>query len=634
MDYNSFTQADNQRTDAQPERKWWTVSKQDMPGSIQATVSFLQQHQGARQTQYLISSRLYGNQNVMGVNGLSYSKVASTSSQLKDRISYNVCQSTVDTVTAKIAKNKPRPYFLTSGGDYKVQRKAKKLTKFVDGLFYENEMYALGTQIFRDAAIWGTGIVKVFNSNGRVKVERALLSELYVDEVEGFYGSPRQLHQVRNVDRQVLIDCFPKSAAKIREANRATPDSRSMDNVSDQVTVCESWHLPSGPEAKDGLHVIVINNAVLHVEYYNKDFFPFACFHWSKRLHGYWGQGLIEQIQNIQLEINKLLWVIQRSMHLMGSFKILAENGSKIVKAHLDNDIGTIINYTGTPPTYVTPPIVAPEVYAHLQTLKNAAYEQAGISQLSAAAKKPDGLNSGKALREYNDIESDRFMTIGQAFERFFLDVAKLGISEARSIYGKDEDFSVKVPGKKFIETIRWEEVDLAEDEYVMKCYPVSSLPQDPAGRLQTIQEYAQAGFLNPREARRLLDFPDLEQIENLANAQEERIHEILEAIVDWDMDKEDNPYEAPEPYYNLDLCQELALQYYAEGKCSNLEEEKLDLIRQFIDQCNMLREKAMEPQEPAAGLVNPQAAPQAPQQSDLIPNNPALSVVPGGQGQ
>ena len=47
----------------------------------------------------------------------------------------------------KMAKNRPKPLFLTSGGDYKLIRKAKKLTKFCDGIFYENEAYKLGPEI-------------------------------------------------------------------------------------------------------------------------------------------------------------------------------------------------------------------------------------------------------------------------------------------------------------------------------------------------------------------------------------------------------------------------------------------------------------------------------------------------------
>ena len=48
------------------------------------------------------------------------------SAPFKDRISYNICQSAVDTVTSKISKNKPRPYYVTSAGDHEQQAKAKK----------------------------------------------------------------------------------------------------------------------------------------------------------------------------------------------------------------------------------------------------------------------------------------------------------------------------------------------------------------------------------------------------------------------------------------------------------------------------------------------------------------------------
>lgn len=607
------------------DRKWWTLSKDEMPSAINGVTKFLHDHQSRRETQNLISARLYGNLSIMGLNGLTYSKVASVQNSLKERISYNVCQSVVDTLAAKIAKNKPKPLFLTSGADYKLQRKAKKLDKFTEGIFYENEAYKLGPRVFRDSCIFDAGLVHVFNHFGRVKYERVIPMEIYVDEVEAFYGEPRQLHWVKNVDRAVLIDMFPEKKAKILATASATPDNLGgYENVSDVVTVRGSWHLPSGPDAKDGMHVITTISDLLDSYDWNKPYFPFAFLKYSDRQFGFWGQGLVEQIQNIQLEINKLLWVVQRSMHLAGSFKLLLENSSKIIKEHLNNDIGAIITYTGQPPTYVTPPIVQPEVYQHLLTLKNAAYEQAGISQLSAASQKPAGLNSGKALREYNDIETDRFMVTGQAYERFFLDLAKLTIATAEDIYADTKEYKVKVPGKKFIETIDWKDVDLDEDEYVMKLYPVSSLPSTPEGRLQTVQEFAQAGFISPRTARKLLDFPDLEQVEDLANSQEDYLHEILEKIV------EEGIYTAPEPYDDLQLAQELALEYYSQGKCAGLEEEKLDLLRQFIDQINEMKSAAQaaalqQAQAMQAAQNPPQAQPQPAPQSDLIPNVPGV---------
>ena len=93
----------------------------------------------------------------------------------------------------------------------------------------------------------------------------------------------------------------------------------------------ESYHLQSGPDANDGLHTINIAEGNLFEEPWEKDYFPYARFSWCKRLYGYWGQGLVEQVQAIQLEVNKLLWVIQRSMHLAGSFKVFIENGPALI---------------------------------------------------------------------------------------------------------------------------------------------------------------------------------------------------------------------------------------------------------------------------------------------------------------
>jgi hypothetical protein len=332
-------------------------------------------------------------------------------------------------------------------------------------------------------------------------------------------------------------------------------------------------------------------------------------------MYGWWGQALAEQIQNIQLEINKLLWIIQRSMHLAGTFKILLENGSKIVKEHLSNDIGAVICYTGKAPEYVVPGIVPIELYSHLQNLKESAYEQSGISQMSAFSQKQPGLDAAVAIREMSNIESDRFMTVGHAYEDFYMELAKLSVAEGRSIYEEKKDYKVISVQKNFIETIDWKDINLRDDQFVMKVFPVSSLPQDPAGRLQTVQEYIQAGMYTIREGRRLLDFPDTEQIETLQNSQEDYFHKIFEEIID------EGTYTAPDEFDNLDLGRELALEYMSQGKRNGLEEEKLELIRRFISQIDLLMAKmAPVPQEPPLQAIPP-ANPEPTPQSNLVPN-------------
>lgn len=616
-------------TQNQLSRRWWAAPKDERAQAVCAVVKDIAEFDSKRQTQYQTSARLYGNANLVGVNGISFAKIQSSQNAKTDRLSYNVCQSVVDTITAKIGKNKPRPMFLTSGGDYRLQRKAKKLDKFSEGIFYENNISDLAPLVFRDGCVFGDGFVHVFPKDGRVKFERVLASEMYMDWVDGFYGSPRQLHRVKNIDRLVLMDSFPSKKSLIASANSATgTDTGVPQNVADQVTVVESWHLPSGINAKDGIHTISIPEGELFSEPWTKQKFPFARFTWSPRLYGPFGQGLVEQVQNIQLEINKILWVIQRSFHLAGSFKILVENGSKIVKEHLNNDLGCIVSYSGVPPQYIVPQIVASELYQHLQTLKNAAYEQSGISQLSASAEKPAGLNSGKALREYNDIESDRFMTIGHAYESFHMQLTSLAIDTAKEIFEDDKKLEVKVPGAKFLKSINWKDVNLEDDEYILKMYPVSAFAKEPSARFQQVQEMAQAGYYSQRTAKKLMDFPDLEQVDELSNAMEDYLNEILEKIVEGDGSP--STFTPPEPYDDLGLARELALQYYAQGKCSGLEEEKLDLLRQFMDQLDILEQKASQAMQPPAGAAQggpPQAVPNAPPVSPMLPNAPGAAA-------
>ena len=605
-------------------KQWWACPVEQRAEAVSGIIHLIKQYDTKRQSQYTLDEQMYGNTNLSSVNGQRYSQQSGQKLTIRDRVTYNVVQAGIDTIVAKMSKNRPKPLFLTSGGDYKMQRKARKLDKFVDGVFYENDAYMLGGDGFRDACIRGDGLIHVFNHEDRVKFERVNPREIYVDPVEAYYGFPRQMHRAKNIDRDVVMQLWPKHKALIEQCDPAFTDiSGQGENVSDQITVVESWHLRSGKDAKDGLHSINIDAGNIEDERWDEDVFPFARMPWCKKTDGFWSQGAAEQGQSVQLEINKILWIIQRSMHLAGSFKILLKNGSKVPKEHLNNDLGTIVTYNDTPPQYITPPIVPVEYYQHLTNLENKYFAQLGISQLSVASEKPAGLNSGKALREFNDIETERFMTVGQAYERFYLDLAKLTISCAKSIYTRTGEYKVKVPQKGFIETIDWKDVDLREDQYVMKIFPVSSLPNDPAGRLQTVQEYAQAGFLDPLTAKKLLDFPDLEQEENLGNAQEDWITKTLDAIVD------DGEYSPPEPEMKLDLAKTLILQYIAYGSANGLEPEKITMLRNWNTQIGVLVAKATPPMPAPAptGTPNqPLAVAAPPQQSDLLNNTPSAA--------
>jgi hypothetical protein len=601
---------------------WWKAKEdEELAGEIVGGLEFMRTKQSLRLSQWIIATRLYGNQALTNKNAVSFSSVAVGAPWLRDRISWNIVQAVCDTVVSRMIKNKPKPIFLTNGGDYKMQRRAKKLNEFTEGVFYENKVSPqLGPQAALDATVWGDGVIHVYEENGRVKFERVIPSELWVDEFDGFYGEPRNMHRVTDIDRHVLLELVeqwtkdepPKKReeilAKVKNTPPSSPD-QSADYLADKVTVAESWHLPSKEGGTDGVHALTIKDCVLHREKWEHDCFPFAFLTWSDRLTGFWGQGAAEQLQNLQFEINTLLQTIKQSFWKGGTFRVFLPQGSRLVKEHFTNQIGPVMTYSGDkPPTVVTPALVQTEIFQHLENLWRKGFEQSGVSQLSAASVKPPGLDSGVAMREYNDIQSDRFMRFGQRYEEFFLDLARLAIMTVKDITKGGRSYKVKVPLRgNAMKEVDWKDVNLTDDEYVMRAFPISSLPQDPAGRMQTVVEMVQAGWITARQGRRLLDFPDLDMANSLATAAEDYLTDILEQMLE-----DEGKYVAPEPYDDLALARELALETYQRGKVQHVPDDRLDLIRRFLTHLDQYEAAAKIGQAMSAQLGTPPPGPTA----------------------
>lgn len=593
--------------------RWWLCDEKDLPGAIMTQVANIIKADRGRIDSYNTNAKLYGTYTPTFWNGYQLANSGRPTAPMRDRLTYNIVQSCIDTLVSRIAQNKPKPMFLTQAGDSKLQRKAKKLDSFCYGVNYENKLYEMAPKIFRDACVFGEGILHPYAENGRIRFERVLPYELLVDYLESHYGpeNTKSLFRIKNIDRTQLAEMWPEYRDLIMKmAATSTFISASQRSVSDVVTIVEGWRLPVGEQK--GRHVIVGSDFTLCDEEYEDDFFPFPMIRYCPRLYGFYSQGMAEQLVPTQIEINRTLISIQRSLYLGGTHKIFVKAGSKVIKSHFDNMVGTILEYAGdTMPQYVVPQLVQPEIYNHLENMKRSGYELSGVSQLSAASQKPLGLNSGKSIRAYDDIQIQRFQTVAQVYEQFFVDIAQATVSTAKKIYKEQGDFSVNVPGKRFIKSINWKEVDLEDDQFQLQVYPVSKLPTDPEGRLATIQEMMQAGLIKPDAGRRLLDYPDLEAEESLANSTQDYLHQILDDMI------EDGKYTPPEPFDNLQKAREIALEYYAAGKLNNLREDRLELLRRFMTQIDMLEQAALPPMPMATPMANPTATPT----SDLVPN-------------
>ncbi len=629
---NSVTFKTNTTADAATMQPWWDEKDSDKSAAMMLTsAAYLKESQAYRYRQAAVYARLYGNQSLYSFAGSNISKMDQTYGLPQERPTFNLIQSVVDTLVSRISQSRPQPVFLTDNGDYKQRNLAKKLNNFILGEFYNTKAYEKAAIILRDALIEGTGVAHIYeDQDHRVAVERVLLTELLVDPNEAMYGEPRQLYRIKLVDREVLIANFPKYKEKLEMAAKAYPDNSadSSKSVSDLIMVVEGWHLRSGKLARDGRHTLACSSGYLIDEEYTKDRFPFTFMHYSPRLLGFWSQGVAEQLMGTQMELNSILYTISRAIKLVGVPRVFQEEGSKVSSAHHNNDIGVIVKYRGTKPSYEVAPCNAPELYAERDKLISYGYQQSGVSALQASSQKPQGLDSGEAIRTYDDISTDRFASLSRRYDNFFIDLTYQIIELAKDIAKEEGKYSTVYPNKNGTKEIDLPKAAiLTEDDFIVQCFTQSSLPKDPAGRLQKVTEMVQSGMISLQEGRRLLDYPDLEQIEKLANAGEERILQVLDEII------ETGKYTPPDPFTDLTLANQLVVQYINLYGSAKLEESKMQKLRDYFTAIQTLVQAATPPPMPAAPGAAPgappTASPEAPPTSPLVPNSPNQSPQP-----
>jgi hypothetical protein len=563
--------------------QWWKAKKGEVHKDLTANLQFLDEEQSFRSAENLRYARLYGNLDIQGLTALSYSRTQTSS--LENRVTVNIIQSCVDTSEAKIASKRPKPMFLTERGNFKAKQQAKKLNKFMQGIFYDAKVYQKTPFAFRHAAVFGTGIVHVHSAEGKICVENVMPDEIKVDDADGYYGNPQTLYRQKAVPRTLLMALYPEHKAVIEGLPTLQWNNNTVVNMhADQVALAEAWHLPvmEGKEiVAPGRHVMCVSTLDLLDEPWERPRFPFAKMDWNPRLWGYWAQGIAETLMGKQVEINRLLRHIQQAHYFCSNPIWMKEKGAKIIDAHLNNAIGNILTYSGTKPSLEVFSAVAPELYNHLMWLIQTSYEEVGITQLSASGKNPFGANaSGKALVTYNDMETERFMRVGQRWENFHMDISDLILDEAHDLYKtRKVNLSTMVNDGAYAESIKFSDVNLSESKYIMQCFPVSALSSTPSAKLAEVTELTSAGFIEKDDAMELLDYPDLDSFRGLKFSKRKLIERVLEQMVS------DGEYTPPEPFWDLAYALDYAQNYYNLSKLDNVPEERLELIRTFIEQ-------------------------------------------------
>lgn len=528
------------------------------------------------------------------------------------RTPLNLVRSAIDTVRAELIQGKPRPQCTPTGADWSVRRKCQQLNKFLGGVFSEEAFDRTASAVVLDALVFGAGIARPVVEDGKVKIERIPPWEVWVDADEARYGSPRTLYLTRYAHKDVLKGRYPKAADAIDQARSHIGHSRGAIGIR-QVAVVEAWHLPSTPGAGDGLHVIAVDahDGVLFSEPWEHDWFPLAFLHWKAPLQGFWGQGLAGELVEAQAELNKATYNVQVGHDYHAHTHILASVNSGLNPEAMTDEPGKIWWYNGAQePKALVFPAVNPEVYAWIKDTIAWGYQLAGVSMSAARSERVAGLSSGRAIQLNSDLQSRRFMDSQRNFEQFHVDVGRTVVRVVEHSADAGQALEVVHMGSRRGERIKWSKARLDESSFMLRLDPVSSTASSPAGRSDYIASLIQSGQAAqvgaPEQALRALNDLDTESFNQAVTVAWDLVDQICEDI----LDKGEDGYRPPEPFFNLSVCLLVGLITYQEWCLLGVPDDRCDVLRDWIDQTRVALDKAASASAPPANSAAPSPAP------------------------
>lgn len=540
----------------------------------------------------------------------------------EQRTPLNLIRSCCDTVQAELIQSRLRVQCSPTGGDWGVRQRCRKMSRFLQGVFAREAVDRVTAAVVLDALVHGTGIARPVVEDGKIRIERVPPWELWCDADEARYGEPRSLYLTRYVHRDVLKARYPDQADAIDQARTYLGRRRGVIGAG-MVAVVEAWHLPSGPDADDGLHVIAVDadGEPLFQEPWNHDWFPFAFLRWKAPQQGFWGQGLAGELVEVQAELNKATYNVQVGQELHAHTHILASKNSGLNPEQMTDEPGKIWWYNGNqPPQALTFPAVSPEVYAWIKDLIAWGYQLSGVSMSAARSERPAGLATGRAIQLNADLQTRRFINPQREMEQFTLDLAERTVDVVThgAKVGGQGALKVTYAGKHGGEEIKWSDVALDRESFRMRLDPVSALPQTPAGRSDYIQgliasgQAAQVGA--PEWALRELQDLGAEALQQTITVAWDLTDQILEDILELGEDG----YRAPESFFNLSVCLLVGVTTYQLWTLWRVPEDRRDVLRDWLDavRVEMARLARKPSPETPAGPPGPApdaAAPPAP---------------------
>ena len=615
--------------------RWWDLDEDSVAQGLEDRVRAIWEDDEPRRDEIERNLRRWG----LSLAGL----YADPSAKPRDALRVNLTKSLTETITAKVGKNRPRPKVLTDGGHYTNKMKAKKLQRFLDGVYQQADVYEKLPLWFRNAMLTGTGVLLPCGDpyQARFYLENVFPLEVLVDPAEGSAGleAARNIYRLYPVDKDSLLEDYPHASVEIEAAGMYGPEATLPThvalNMADReirmVMVTEGWRRARYNREGalvPGRHVMTCNGAVLLDEEWEAEEHPFVFLHWTAPVRGPWGDSAVGEIRGMEKEVNILLQRAQEAMRRTGLATMLAHRDAKVQEQKTSNEPMAIFTYEGqAAPTVVTGTPVHPQILEQPQTLMRMAANQLGTNELQISASKPAGVESGRALEQLSEEHAVRFDTVSKAFEigaskvlaRHFVRVAKA--MDTYLLAETGSGLRIQSTYKKEFIDLKWSEVELGPKEFFIDTFPVSVLPHLPAGRTAEVERWQNNKWMTPDEAKEALEFPDLESHASVSRASFELVEWQLEQMLDHGNDV------APDERQDLELARRYGTHAKLKAQRENYPAGHIALLEDYL---TAIDEMLTPPAAPTTDPTMPGAEPMVPPAGGIPAPLPAEPMGPG----
>ena len=524
------------------DQSWWLKEKYEAHDKLYADLGAMYPRLLARQRFYreMLDFYEYGEVRLSHATNLfspeAFLPVAPTERRHNP---VNIVKGVVSAAISAVIGNNARCEVLTEDGNFSLRRQAKDMSMFFDGVFHHQHLVSLADQIMLDAGICGNGILKPCIEGDEIILKRVAPWRFFIDELATPAGTDPSVYlELIYTSCYDLIDMYKDSDGWTNESESVIMSHRGVGFQYDSTNTTSAYAsdlvavvlaTKMGYRDKPGRQVACIPGLTLMDTEYTRKTPPYLIVNWSTSPRSVLGSGIVELVTECHRKFNRVLLQITENLEVTNNTHVLIERGS-IQSDQLDAFPGSVWQYSGAPPNVIPPPNLPSSAFDFVRWCHDLASRLISLSQVTATGLTQSDRTSGKARLMALDIEQRGLISPSLAYQNIPCLLANQIVDLCKN--SSNANIKTIYVGRKKTRPIKWSDVDMDRDKFILKAWPTALFPTTPTGKLQILDELNQMQVIPQKEFIRFIDFPDVQGYLADATASVDLIDSMVEAIL------------------------------------------------------------------------------------------------------